>query len=52
MALVVKVGAVCLVGALLAVVLKKDGPEFALLLTLSAAAVVLYIQFTLMLQCS
>lgn len=42
MALVVKVGAVCLVGALLAVVLKKDGPEFALLLTLSAAAVVLW----------
>ena len=42
MALVVKVGAMCLVGALLAVVLKRDGPEFALLLTLSAAAVVLW----------
>ena len=42
MALVMKVGAVCLVGALLAALLTKDGPEFALLLTLSAAALVLW----------
>ena len=42
MALVIQVGAVCLVGALLAVLLKKEEPEFALLLTVAAAAVVVW----------
>ncbi len=38
---VYKVGAVCLVGALLAVFLKKSSPDMAFLLVLAVAAVVL-----------
>lgn len=38
---VYKVGAVCLVGAVLAVVLKKSSPDMAFLLVLAVAAVVL-----------
>ncbi len=38
---VYKVGAVCLIGALLAVVLKKSSPDMAFLLVLAVAAVVL-----------
>lgn len=41
MELVIQVTGVCVVGALLALVLKKGSPETALLLTLAAAAVVL-----------
>ncbi len=41
MELIVKVTAVCLVGALLAVLLKKSNPELALLLALAACVIVL-----------
>lgn len=42
MELVCKVAAVCLIGAVLAVLVKKGSPDFALLLVLAAAVVVLW----------
>lgn len=41
MEIVLKAAALCVAGALLALVLKKGSPELALLLTIAAAAVVL-----------
>lgn len=43
MEMVIKVIAACLIGALLAVLLKKSNPEFSLLLALSACIAVLVI---------
>lgn len=43
MELIVKVTAVCLVGALLAALLKKSNPELALLLALASCVVVLVV---------
>ena len=41
MELIIKVTAVCLIGALLAVLLKKSNPELSLLLALAACVIVL-----------